>query len=527
MAQGFVINLNLFESNTRDKDSTILDNLGGPGISDDIALFTNNLRNFDILRPTDIDTSNPATTILRVVGDSKIAFSNGTIVTHNNKKYTVINSNAETQFELIDDDGIKLTAGELQFNLIRSTAVLFENLANLNPKTYPTLNVPIEDIQDAQQAFIRSQREKLLSELRTTDYRGNGVGYLIAIDEYNSRFEYLKDIATYKNEQSTIKQEFRIKNSVFITNKDDIDITDSSAPGSFISNVYGDVARVGGNNINPWNITGAKTSTVSSSTSIGNLIVENPSFNGVAIQPLTEGPAVNFTHRIPVIVNGVEYSLLCTDGDLSQNIIELYTLSADKLIIDEGISVRIELDTSGVSDGVQVGYSVTGVDEADLAPGSSPLTGFFSVINNKSFVLFTLRNDEATEGVETLSLALDNGRDFIDIQINDTSVAPPNTDPVYILESAVTNANEGSLVIVNLTVQNVDDGPVPYTITGIQNEDITDGVLTGTFNVLNGTAQVAIQIVEDGLTEGTETLTLTINGTTTSINIDINDTSIG
>lgn len=528
MAQGFVQSLNLFESNTRDKDSSILDNLGGPGISDDIALFTNNLRNVDLLRPGDINSNDPSTTIFRIVSDSKIAFTNGTLVTINDVEYKVVNSNAETVFELERvGDEVKLTVGELDGNIIRSTAVTFDNIANLNPTSYPTINVPTEEIQEAQQAFVKTERQVLLEKVRTLDYKSTGIGYLAAIDEFNARFEYLKSIATFKNAETTINKELRVKNSIFITNKDDVDVTDPDAPGAFISNAFGQVARIGGNNINPWELDASKTTTVASSTSIGNLIVDNLHIEGVGVETIPEGPAINFTHRIPVIINNTEYNLLCTDADLSQNIIELYTLSSDKIVTDEGTSVRIELDTSGVSDGVQVGYTVTGLDEDDLNPGSSPLVGNFTITNNKSFVLFSIKSDGESEGPETLGLALDNGRDFIDILINDTSTTPENTDPVYTLTPDVNVTDEGSTIIIQLTTELVDDGPVAYTLSGIQDDDITDGVLTGTFNLVSGEAQIALTIVEDGLTEGTETLTMTLNDSGTTIDIEINDTSIG
>ena len=44
MAQGFVKNLNLVESDTTPSDRSILDNLGGINISKDILLFDGNSR---------------------------------------------------------------------------------------------------------------------------------------------------------------------------------------------------------------------------------------------------------------------------------------------------------------------------------------------------------------------------------------------------------------------------------------------------------------------------------------------------
>jgi len=528
MAQGFVFNLNLFESNTREKDSNILDNLGGTGISDDIALFTNNLRNVDFLRPADIEAEGPDATVFKVKTASKIAFTNRTRVSHGDTEYTVINSDAELFFELIDDNDVKLTYGQLQFNLVRSTAVLFENISNLQPRYLKVYNVTKEEYEEARNTNTPNPRQQLIQSLTPQiDYRSESIAYLDIIEEYNARFDLLKSILTFKNEQSVIDEKFRIKNSIFVTNKDNVDVNDADAPGAFISNSYGQVARIGGNNINPWDTTAAKTTTVAASTTVGNLIVDNPRIDGIAIEDITEGPAVNFTHRIPIVIDGIEYSLLCTDSDLSQNVIELFTLTADKVTANEGDGIRIDLETSGVLDDVEIAYTVTGIDESDLNPGSSPLAGNFIISNNRSSIFFSLRSDLVTEGPETLVVSLDNNRASVTVDINDTSTTPPITGPVYTLAADVTSIDEGVSLVVSLTTQNVPDGVIPYTITGIQTEDIGDETLTGSFNLVSGSGQIAIQIVEDGLTEGTETLTLTLDNIDESIDIDINDTSIG
>ena len=60
MARGYVKDLNLGESANRESDSKILNNLAGGTIADDIALFSNNLRNYGTLSRDayEVDTEN-------------------------------------------------------------------------------------------------------------------------------------------------------------------------------------------------------------------------------------------------------------------------------------------------------------------------------------------------------------------------------------------------------------------------------------------------------------------------------------
>ena len=109
------------------------------------------------------------------------------------------------------------------------------------------------------------------------------------------------------------------------------------------------------------------------------------------------------------------------------------------------------------------------------------------------------------------------------IIVNDTSKAAAT----YTLQQwpAGTSANEGSQADFSVTTTNVATGTaLSYTISGVSAADVGTGSLNGSVTVgSNGVANIAIPIVADSLTEGAETLTVTLQGQSSSI--IINDTS--
>jgi len=207
---------------------------------------------------------------------------------------------------------------------------------------------------------------------------------------------------------------------------------------------------------------------------------------------------------------------------------ETYTLTSDVgSSFDEGSSVTITLTTTNVSDGTTVPYTITGVGGNDI---DVSLTGGFTIAGGQDTVVITATEDATTEGLETLTLELDNFGAFINLGINDTSTPTPTTtsDPrTYALDTIfITNINEGGSVQFNLTTTNVTNGElVPYTITGIDSNDI-DVSLTGNFTVNNNSAYIVVTAAEDVTTESLETMTFTLDGLGESVDIDINDTSI-
>jgi plastocyanin len=95
-----------------------------------------------------------------------------------------------------------------------------------------------------------------------------------------------------------------------------------------------------------------------------------------------------------------------------------------------------------------------------------------------------------------------------------TANTPGEATPIYDSLSSPSNANEGDTITFSLLTQNIPDSTtVGYTITGITEDDISSGTLTGTITISNNTGSTSIVIDNDELIEGSEVVTCTIDAT--------------
>jgi hypothetical protein len=110
-------------------------------------------------------------------------------------------------------------------------------------------------------------------------------------------------------------------------------------------------------------------------------------------------------------------------------------------------------------------------------------------------------------------------------QLIDTSFTI--STPTYNLTTVTPSVNEGSTASFNLNYVNATVGTeVGYTLSGINASDVTSGSLTGKVLIgASGQTTINIPISSDAITEGQETLTLSIKGVNAST--VINDTSKG
>ena len=97
----------------------------------------------------------------------------------------------------------------------------------------------------------------------------------------------------------------------------------------------------------------------------------------------------------------------------------------------------------------------------------------------------------------------------------------------YSITPNSTSVDEGSTLIFTINTTNIEWGTsINYSISGISSADISDAKLSGTTTIvqngLNGIATVVINIAADKLTEGNETLILSVGSATASALI--NDT---
>ena len=223
-----------------------------------------------------------------------------------------------------------------------------------------------------------------------------------------------------------------------------------------------------------------------------------------------------------------------TSPTITEIDIPTYSLATNVTTVNEGGSITVTLTTTKLDTGASVPYTITGVTLSDVLLDS--LAGEFTIgSNGKATLTIPVVNDALTEGNETLTLQLNNGKATVSTLINDTSLTPTfslvwasnNTGT-----SIVTNVNEGNSVYLVLKTTNVINGTMfNYSLfgTNVTSADLNNASLTGTFTVNNNVASVKLDITSDRLTEGNETLSanavlnsVTVNSTA----LTINDTSV-
>lgn len=189
-----------------------------------------------------------------------------------------------------------------------------------------------------------------------------------------------------------------------------------------------------------------------------------------------------------------------------------YRLSRNKSAITEGqTGVIITLNTTAVPNGTIVPYTISGINANDLQVND--LTREFFVTNNTSNAYIEAVSDSFLEGTETVTLALDNGQDSITFTISDAIT--------YSLSRSLTSPEEGQNILVYLTTGGIANGTlVPYTITGIQQSDLSFGSITGNFTVQNGAAELRFEFAKDTVNDY-ETMRISVNSGATFIDIPV------
>ncbi len=262
----------------------------------------------------------------------------------------------------------------------------------------------------------------------------------------------------------------------------------------------------------PYTVTGINAADLTAGSLTGNFTV------------VSKAASVSFTLANDLLMEGPETMTISAKGRTSSILINdtslnpLFALSRSAASTNEGTTVTYTLSTARVGEGAQVPYKITGLSAEDLSSGL--LEGAF-VVDGAGFATLslTLANDQLTEGTETMTLSAGNRTSAISIL--DTSKAP-----VYTITRSTSVAGEGITISYRLSAAFVEVGTaVPYVITGISQEDLSFGSLEGNFVLGSSfTNTISATLASDLLTEGTETMTITVADKSSSITV--NDTSL-
>lgn len=169
------------------------------------------------------------------------------------------------------------------------------------------------------------------------------------------------------------------------------------------------------------------------------------------------------------------------------------------------------LATLSSSDGKQIVFT-NGALDVDYDPGSFTLT-----LGGEVIPTFP-----TSSGISPVISAIDTS-----ITSQSPSFGGGTPGPTYTLAADAASVNEGATATFTLLTSDVSAGTdVDYTITGVSAADVMGG-LTGTATIgAGGTASISVQIVADQLTEGSETLTLSLDNGQASASTVVLDTSV-
>ncbi len=267
-----------------------------------------------------------------------------------------------------------------------------------------------------------------------------------------------------------------------------------------------------------YSISGVSASDILGGSLNGNVLVDS---NGRATISIPLAPDL-ITEDSEVLTVTVQNSIANVSiNDTSKATLPpTYNLSATSSSINEGDNATFTLYTTNVQAGTSVPYVISGLSAADITDGA--VNGSVSVnAAGLATISIPISADKVTEGTETLTVTA--GSKSASAQILDTS--KQSVVATYSIAASASSVNEGSTAKFTVTATGVTVGAsTAYTLSGLNAEDITGDEVNGrvTFDDL-GMATVSVPIAADNKTEGSESLTLTIGSTTSTITI--NDTS--
>lgn len=200
----------------------------------------------------------------------------------------------------------------------------------------------------------------------------------------------------------------------------------------------------------PYTITGIDSLDINGDSLTGNFTINNNVGTvvlNITSDNITEGGELitfsldNGEGQRTVVINDTSQG--SNPGDSNAN--PTYLLSSSVASANEGDIFTISLITTNIADGTQIPYSILGISASDIDVG---LTGNFTVNNNLAQLTITVLEDLTTEGLETLTLSLDNGEATVSLPIGDTSLTPFNPQTTSVSN---TTGNYPSTTTITIT----------------------------------------------------------------------------
>lgn len=308
MAQGFVRDLNLIESDTGALDRGILDNLGGANITTDLLLFDGNFKFISKLQSADY-TYDSSTDITTVTGEGKVAFSDGTKISFGDVPtefiYEVHSSNGVDKFRIRNSLGqVVAPVGDLR----RNDGVSAKNLSNLSAKrleTNPGASTGVSNDDGASDLFNQyssaSQVDYINSQLSLYYYKRDRVPLTFEDSSFDARVNFRGSVMIVDNDATVSTQPGPTTPGLFIV--------DASNPGAGSTRAFSDAS-------NPWSEIGSALVTTEANSQPNTLKLNPVSNNAPNLQTTSTlivsetNTLSSYNFKLPVIINGETFFLL-------------------------------------------------------------------------------------------------------------------------------------------------------------------------------------------------------------------------
>lgn len=273
--------------------------------------------------------------------------------------------------------------------------------------------------------------------------------------------------------------------------------------------------NVSSGSVVPYAISGIGPGDLSQGSLTGNFVVGSANRIVFVLRndAATEG-AETMTMSLPG-VSGVNASV--TVNDTSQDPLSaVYNLTSDKNSINEGEKVTFSISPSNIDYGTSIPFTLTGINKSRIFGGAT--TGVFIVGIAESYEVTVLAN-RITDGNGTLTLTINGTNTSKSVTVVDSS-----TSPTYTLSADAASVNENGTVVFTLTSNAPAGESIQYSVTGITANDLISGSLTGTFTTISD-IQKTFVLKEDFVTEGNETMTMSLFGKGASASVTVVDSS--
>lgn len=317
---GFERTRNLFES-TNDRE--VLNNLGGGDIASDIVLFVNNTNNkSELVWALNTDSSKIESNKFVFPTTVPFVYTNGDEVQVTgsslgnleiNKMYYVVGLDLsqgdrrnQAAFGLsLVPNGFLVSLGSITSNVtfIRADVVTQENLLSIATPEFLNFDASLTG-----DSFAYDIGLSFNNAFNTVEGNIDGFNFLRA-------FKYIQNDSTAIDKSITIEGTLDISDPVSF-NITGANLSEDNSPGLYISDPFSDILNISrtrafSTDAQPWEEGTSELVTTSAQVNIGDLNFQDGiSFSNITDLSTESGSVTEFTHKIPVLIDGVEYFVL-------------------------------------------------------------------------------------------------------------------------------------------------------------------------------------------------------------------------